>query len=382
MKILADQQIPFAKEAFQQFGDVTLVHGREITHDNIKNTDILLLRSITQVNKALLEGTPVQFVGTATSGFDHIDQDYLQDKGIAYAYAPGSNARSVAEYILSALFILQEMQGDSLKDKTAGIIGYGHVGSRLARFLQTIGIKCVINDPPLEENSDSDMFVALEEVLKADIISLHVPLTLAGEHATKNLIGADELDQLKEGATLINTARGGVVDESALLEHIERKPLKTIIDVWENEPDINSDLLQKVHLATPHIAGYSTDGKLRATDMLYQFACNVFEEKPVWQMEKVFSESDRIAVAITDTDNFLETVETLVLSSYDVRGDCAALRNLSGQEQQSRGDYFDSLRKDYPIRREFNHMLLQSEKVSDDLKKAVETLGFHMELNQ
>lgn len=381
MNILADQQIPFAKEAFQQFGEVTLAHGREIDRKKLGNTDILLVRSITSVNESLLKNTSVQFVGTATSGFEHIDQVYLQDNSIAYAYAPGSNSRSVAEYVLSALLILQEMQGDSLKDKTVAVIGYGHVGSRVARFLQAIGMQCLINDPPLAESSESRVFVSLEEALTADIVSLHVPLTHEGKYASRNLIGREQLEQLKDGAILINTARGGVVDESALMDCIKRKSLKTIIDVWENEPHINSELLQLAQIATPHIAGYSTDGKLRATDMLYQFACSIFSETPVWRMENVFSESANLTMGMTESRDYLETVKDLVLTAYDVRSDAAGLRGLFEEDESDRGDYFDSLRKDYPVRREFNHITLQSEKMSSELEKAINTLGFQWQAN-
>lgn len=376
MKILADQQIPFAAQAFKQFGEVELVHGRSICNQRLQDVDILLVRSITQVNSELLYNTPVQFVGTATSGFDHIDQDYLQNQAIAYAYAPGSNAHSVAEYVLSALFVLYEQDISQSLESRVAIIGYGHVGSTVAHFLQALGIDCLLNDPLLEESEQTQQFVSLDDALQADIISLHVPLTKQGPYKTEYLIDRPELEMLGNDTVLINTARGGVVNETALLEAIQKKSLKTVIDVWQYEPAINHQLLELADIATAHIAGYSMDGKLRATEMLYRCACNVFDQEMDWDCTQMLSPA-KDTLDLTETvDHPLAAVKLLVHGCYDVRQDDCLLKKSLQLPGSDRAEYFDNLRRQYRPRYEFNHTHYQWPDDNVTTDKVLQNLGF------
>ena len=206
---------------------------------------------------------------SATSGIDHIDTKYLKKNNIIFVHAPGSNARSVAEYVLSSLFAIAEYENFDISKKTVGIIGYGQVGSKVKYFLESVGTKCLLNDPPLAEQESTESYQELEQILKADIITLHVPLTTGGQYPTSQLINESFLDKLKPNVILINTSRGEVVDESALLSFKATNPDATLIlDVWCNEPEININLLKQCFIGTPHIAGYSYDGKLRQLKFL------------------------------------------------------------------------------------------------------------------
>ncbi len=381
MNILADQQIPFAKQAFQQFGDVELIHGRDITHNNLDNVDILLVRSITKVNEELLDDTAVKFVGTATSGFDHIDQSYLKSHKIKFAYTPGSNARSVAEYVLSALLVLFDDELEKLQNSTVGIIGYGHVGSKVARFLEILGLRCLLNDPPLARQQASSLFVSLDEVLDADIITIHVPLIKEGLDPTYHLITETELKKVKDEAVLINTARGGVVDEFALLNKIKESSIKTVIDVWEGEPNINQELLQTANITTSHIAGYSTDGKLRATEMLYQKACEFFQQTPVWTALDTNTVKKNEMELVSSSMTLLESINKLVKNSYDILQDHDLLQASLKVVSEQRSSYFDELRKHYRERFEYIHTQYSISEQSDIDVTVLDKLGFNRVLN-
>ena len=377
MNIIADQQIPHAAEAFKQFGTVHLYHGRDINRTLVKNADILLVRSITKINAELLDDTAVKLVGSATSGIDHIDLDYLATRNIPFVYAPGSNARSVAEYVLSSLMALYQAELQQLQDATVGIVGYGHVGSTLARILQALNIRCIVNDPPLADRDEEDFFVSLEQVLEnSDIVTLHVPLTEEGKYPTYHLIGMQQLAMLKTGSVIINTSRGGIVDESALLEYLQQNQLKAVIDVWQNEPDISMDLLQVADIATPHIAGYSQDGKLRATEMLYHAACEVFTQQADWSAsDEGVDEKPRLQM-INPGLSDMEILSELVLSAYDIKRDHADLINMQSQSDKLRGQFFDRLRKDYRNRLEFFHTAYNKTYIKQTLADKLAKIGF------
>ena len=216
MRIIADPNIAYVREAFAALGELCVVPGRDWTPEIARDADLLLVRSVTRVDAALLAGSRVRFVGTATSGVDHIDLEYLSHKGIAFAAAPGSNATAVAEYVLSALLALVQERGVSLTGMTAGIIGCGQVGARVTDLLGALGIECIINDPPLQERTGDAKYRTLDDALSAHVVSLHVPLTASGSHPTVNLIGLDELTRMRNDAILINTARGGVVERAGI----------------------------------------------------------------------------------------------------------------------------------------------------------------------
>lgn len=374
LSIVADQQILFAKEAFAGLGKVTLVDGRSIGQKTIEKADVLLVRSVIKVDKSLLENSPVRFVGSATSGIDHIDLNYLETAGIHFKHAPGSNARSVAEYVLSSLYAVAELQGFPLTEKTVGIIGCGQVGSRLRNFLEALGVRCLINDPPLAQLSPDQPYVELEELLSADIITLHVPLNIDGEFPTRNLIDKDILSRLKSNSILINTSRGEVINETDLLEFKKANPASTLIlDVWCNEPDISLDLLQQALIATPHIAGYSLDGKVKATRILLD-ALSSFAGIEVEATKLSFLDQKQHTLDLED-----DIVQLAVMQSYDVRSDAVALRNLVTLEKEECAAYFDSLRKNYPVRREFSSKVIRSHSINDDTEKQLAGLGFRVQ---
>lgn len=354
-KIIADPNIPLL-EQFESIGNVIRVPGREWDNDLVRDADILLTRSVTKVNADLLKNSRVKFVGTATSGFDHIDRDYLDQNKIHFSYCPGSNAASVAEYILSSLFAVTKPD-QKIQGMTAGVIGCGNVGSEVVKKLQAVGVDCILNDPPVQKQAENDQkYRSLQEVLSADIVTLHTPLTFDGEFPTYNLIAAKELQQMKPDVILINAARGGVVDETALLRRMEANlEMRAVIDCWENEPEIDPVLLEEVTIATPHIAGYSYDGKIKATKMLFDAVVDFFDLDSKWEGETLLDQKNTNSKVINPQKiNKIQTSQRRwVLSNYDVRGDSGALKETLELTKEQRRLAFDQLRKDYPIRREF-----------------------------
>ncbi len=371
LNIIADENIPLVREAFSELGKVHTFAGRHLTHANLGEAEVLLVRSVTKVDQQLLAGSAIRFIGTATIGLDHIDLAYLHQNNIGFASAPGSNATSAAEYVLGALLIIAERQGFLLHDKTVGIIGCGNVGSQVLQKLTALGVKCMIYDPPLQTANLN--YVDLDTVLKADIITLHVPLTNTGAYPTNHLINAELLAKLRKDVILINASRGAVIEEAALLEKLATCPTMTVVlDVWENEPKINHQLLQLVALGTPHIAGYSFDGKVRGTEMLYAAVCGYFNLSPNWQVQIPAPPLKRLTFSATVDDNV--AIHTAVTACYDVRRDDAALRQLDKTSN------FDLLRKNYPQRREFNCIEIEIPAEKSILATQLQGLGFKVEL--
>ena len=379
MKIVADQQIPHAAQAFSEFAEVTLCNGREITAEKIHDADVLLLRSVTTVNADLLEDSQVKFVATATSGLDHIDLAYLERNNIGFAHAKGSNARSVAEYLLSSLFVIADQHDFKFKDKTVGVIGCGEVGSRVVELLETLGAKTIINDPPLKDKCGDEKYRDLHDLFSADIISLHVPLTSEGPYPTENLLDAQFLSQLNDDVILLNTARGGVINEAALKNHLaSHENMKVVLDVWEDEPDINLELLTEVDIGTPHIAGYSTDGKIHATEMIFESLCDFFELDCKWNPDFELSAANSLELPLGSELDDQDAIQMAILASYDVRGDSASLRQLTEISIEQRGQYFDELRKNYPVRREFPATVFRLPEDRKILAVKLKKLGFNV----
>jgi erythronate-4-phosphate dehydrogenase len=334
LTITLDENIPHAAEAFSTLGRTRLLAGRAMRNADLQETDILVVRSVTQVNAQLLAGTPVRFVATATAGFDHIDLDYLRGQGIGFARAPGCNAVSAAEYVLAALSHWSRLRNQPLQGCSIGIIGYGNVGSRVRRLCESAGMRCIVNDPPLQQQGVEGL-QPLEAALACDIVTLHVPFTRDGTHPTFHLLDAGRIARLRPGTLLLNTARGGVVDESALLARLQtRADLDVVLDTWENEPAINLELLRHTLLGTPHIAGYSLDGKVRGTTMVYRACCEFLQVEPRW-------ESPLAPVGQHDSHH-----------TYDIRADDGRLKALLHDKTLDTAHYFDQLRKTYPVRRE------------------------------
>ncbi len=349
MKIVADPNIPFVREAFGSLGEITLVPGRQMTAAAVREAGILLVRSVTPVNAALLEGSQVKFVATATIGFDHIDRKYLAAHDIAFASAAGSNANSVAEYIIAALLELAHRQKFRLRDKTLGVVGVGNVGSKVVRYAEALGMRVLPNDPPRQRREHLPNFVSLDCVLaQADIVTLHVPLTREGPDATLHLFHRDNLERF----ILINTSRGAAVDNPALLKAMDGDRLPAVVlDVWENEPRIFPELLDVVDLGTPHIAGYSFDGKVNGTRMIYEAACRFFEIVPTWRPKLPPPALPDLELFVIPTDDDEDVLRHVIRRLYDITADDAALRKNVPQ--------FDKLRAEYPVRREFFNTRVQ-----------------------
>ncbi len=367
MKIVADENIPFVSEAFASLGDVFVKKGREIAPSDVSAADALLVRSVTKVDRRLLEGSRVRFVGTATSGTDHVDKGYLTSKGIAFFDAAGSNAVSVAEYIVAALLEYAFSTGCELKGKTLGIIGVGHVGTKVASMAEALGMETVLNDPPRQEQTGFNIFRPLEEIIQCDVITLHVPLVTGGRWPTTRLAGESFFSGLRDGAFVINTSRGEVMDEGLLRRALAaRRATFSCLDVWADEPGISLETLQAVSIGTPHIAGYSYDAKVRGTEVIYKALCGFLGREARWSSKDAIGSRGEKVIGLTEfpDQQAQGLLRPAVRHAYDIMADDRALR--SGRD-------FDSLRRDYPLRREFSAHRVEAGKRT----KEAETL-FHL----
>jgi erythronate-4-phosphate dehydrogenase len=354
LKIIADQNIPCVAEAFQDLGEVRLMPGREIKPEHLHDCQCLITRTVTRVDAALLQHSPVEFVGTATIGTDHIDLDYLRDANIDYSNAAGCNAEGAAEYVVSGLFAMAQQRGFDPFQLKAGIVGCGNVGSRLQAKLDALGIDCLVCDPPLQRARNSKQaFVSLEQILaECNFISLHVPLTRAGEDSTFHLLDAKRLNTLVEGCVLVNAARGEIIDNAALLQLLRtRDDLCVYLDTWENEPLLNRDLLQRVDLATPHIAGYSVEGRLRGTQMVLDAACAHFGVNSSWHMEQQLPPTREIDCA--DFPAGRGFWQSLFRQHCDIRHDHDNFIVGSNLDDADFAVHFDGLRRVFPERLEY-----------------------------
>ena len=387
MKIYFDENMPFAKEFFSELchlhcgthsaidgdelGELIPFSGRNLTAEQVADADVLLVRSITQVNEKLLHlNDRLSFVGSATIGMDHIDQRYLAKRNITFHSAPGCNAISVAEYVLSALVVLAERYLLNLSSLTVGIVGGGNTGSRLSEKLTALGIKHKICDPLLADKKelgnrttevDSRHYVSLDEVLACDVISLHVPKIEGGEHPTYKLLNSENLVKLREDQILISACRGDVIDNHALLALKKSgHGLKVVLDVWQGEPEVLEALIPYTEIATAHIAGYSLEGKARGSEMLYQALCKQLNVEVKYKLKNFLPSASIPAIEINQDFNQI-LLNQLVKMVYDVRRDDAIFR------QQLFAQGFDSLRKNYPVRREFSAVTvtLSSNAMSD-----------------
>ncbi|KGQ13862.1 Erythronate-4-phosphate dehydrogenase [Beauveria bassiana D1-5] len=362
--------MPYARELFSRLGEVTAVPGRPIPVDTLTNADALMVRSVTKVNAELLDGKGIKFVGTATAGTDHVDEAYLQSAGVAFSAAPGCNAIAVVEYVFSSLLMLAERDGFELKDRTVGIVGVGNVGSRLQARLEAWGVRTLLCDPPRADRGDEGDFVSLEALVQeADIITFHTPLFKSGTYKTLHLADEALISRLKPGAILINACRGPVVDNNALLKCLKAgQNLSVVLDVWEPEPDLNVELLDKVDIGTAHIAGYTLEGKARGTTQVFEAFSNFIGQPRQVALDSLLPapEFGRITLA-GPLDQ--PTLKRLVHLVYDVRRDDAPLRKVAAQPGE-----FDKLRKNYLERREWSSLYVQC----DDAAAAnmLQKLGF------
>lgn len=371
MKILVDENMPYARELFSRLGEVRAVPGRPIPTDALTDADALMVRSVTKVNEALLDDKAIKFVGTATAGTDHVDQSWLTQAGIGFSAAPGCNAIAVVEYVFSALLMLAERDGFALADRTVGIVGVGNVGGRLQKRLEALGIKTLLCDPPRADNGDEGDFRSLDElVAEADVITFHTPLYKEGQYKSLHLADEALIRRLKPGTILINACRGPVVDNAALLKCLEEgQNLSVVLDVWEPEPDLNLALLDKVDLGTSHIAGYTLEGKARGTTQVFEAYSQFIGQPQEVALSTLLPapEFGRISLHGPLDQPTLKRLAHLV---YDVRRDDAPLRKVAGIPGE-----FDKLRKNYLERREWSSLTVECDDA--DAAELLQKLGFN-----
>ncbi|WGL17465.1 4-phosphoerythronate dehydrogenase [Microbulbifer bruguierae] len=372
LNIVADENIPGLENWFADLGEITLAPGRSLNKSQLMEADILLVRSVTQVDAALLQGTSVRFVGSCTIGTDHLDTGWLNDQGIHWSAAPGCNANSVVEYVFCVLAALNV----NWSGRSFGIVGCGNVGGLLQQRLHALDVSCKVFDPWLPDNPDA---ASLETVLQQDIICLHAPLVKGGPHPSLHLLDADALAKIKPGAVLISAGRGAVIDNRALLALLTReRNFTTVLDVWENEPDIPLGLLEKVDLGSPHIAGYSHDGKLAGTRMIREALDRALHLSPPQPDDAAVAGQRGAQQVLSSDESGFSAVRSLLLQMYDPRQDDrrlrdVALRALSGGEPMAKS--FDQLRKQYPKRLEFSHYRLVAENLDDAVRQQLAILG-------
>lgn len=352
MKILVDENMPYAQALFSRLGDVTAVPGRPIPMQALNGADALMVRSVTKVNAELLAGQSVKFVGTATAGTDHVDEAFLRQQGIGFSAAPGCNAIAVVEYVFSALLMLAERDGFALTDRTVGIVGVGNVGSRLNDRLTALGVRTLLCDPPRADSGEQGPFLPLDEVVaRADVLTFHTPLLKEGPYATWHCVDEQMLSRLKEGTILINACRGPVVDNAALLRVLQQqKNISVVLDVWEPEPALSVELLARVDIGTAHIAGYTLEGKARGTTQVFEAWSQFIGQPQQVALSSLLPEPEIATVRLTvPLDE--HQLKRLVHLVYDVRRDDALLRQVAHLPGE-----FDRLRKHYQERREWSSL--------------------------
>ena len=378
MKIIADENMPNAKTLFSHLGTVELVNGRTLTHEQVKEVDVLLVRSVTKVTQELLEGSSVRFVGSATIGVDHIDLDYLTRSNIAFSSAPGCNAEAVADYVFSGLSHLYMTKKLSWLGKKIGVIGYGNVGKTVYDRFASMGCQVCVYDPFKEKIDRSANFASLGEILSCDVISLHAPLTSTGSYPTRGMISSKELSQLSAGTAIISAGRGGVIDEKALLERHRQLngDLHIVLDVWDGEPSINQELVSIVDIATPHIAGYSKQGREKGTWMVYQALCEYLAlGSDVISKHDAISSGWFSSIGLNTEVPQEEMLARSVQAIYDVSRDDVRLRFKYRENKEK--NTFDWLRKHYVERDEFNTCVVSTNSL--DACNLLGAAGFSIE---
>jgi erythronate-4-phosphate dehydrogenase len=379
MQILADENIPLLGDAFGPVGDLEALPADALTPERVRQADALIVRSVTQVVPALLEGSRVRFVATATIGTDHVDEAYLRKRGIGFASAAGSNAWSVVEYVFAALVTLAARQRRPLRGRTLGVVGVGNIGSRVARVAERLGMRVLRNDPPLARSTGDPVYVPLDALAAADIVTFHVPLSRDGPDATYHMIGAPLLARLKRGAALINSSRGSVTDTPALKAAIRAGRLgPVVLDVWENEPEIDLDLAGAAALATPHIAGYSYDGKVNGTRQVLEALCRHFGIERRWDPAPLMPAPRVPRVRLPAGVTVDEAMRQAVRAAYDIEADDARLRAIAREPPDRRAAYFKALRKNYPVRRRWPETAVELGRPDAAVALALEALGFRV----
>jgi len=375
IKIIVDNKIPFLKGVLEPFATIEFHKGSEITKEIVQDADALIIRTRTKCNEELLKDSNVKFIGTATIGIDHIDTTFCESKGIKWINAPGCNSGSVQQYLVSALLTLSELKNLKLDIITIGIVGVGNVGNKVEKIANILGIKVLLNDPPRERIEGSEKFVSLDRLIEqSDIITFHVPLNRNGIDRTFHLADEEFFSKFEKSKILINTSRGEVIETAALKEAISAgKVTASVLDVWENEPNIDLELLKMVDIATPHIAGYSADGKANGTSVCVNAISNFFNLglPENWFPENIPLPIEGLKVNIECKNKSLqELICEIILSTYDIRNDDTNLRKSPETFEEQRGNY--------PVRREFHNYNVNISNGDDGLIKVLRGLNFKL----
>ncbi|HDJ34289.1 MAG TPA: 4-phosphoerythronate dehydrogenase [Bacteroidetes bacterium] len=371
LKITADEQIPFLRSVLEPYARVEYLPGNLIRKDHLKNTDALIIRTRTRCNPSLLEGTRIRFIATATIGYDHIDTGYCSRKGIAWANAPGCNASSVMQYMASVLAFLHLQKHISFSEQVLGIIGVGHVGKKVHQLASLMGIPVLLYDPPRARAEGRQGFSTLDEIFeRATLLSFHVPLNRKDPDKTYHMGNAEFFKRMQQPFILINTARGEVLETRGVLEAMESGKIKAaVLDVWENEPHVDSTLLKNALIATSHIAGYSTEGKANGTAMSVRSLARHFG-LPLenWYPHPLPEPGNRDI--FPEGKHETEILCSALLKAYPVQQDSQKLKNNPGS--------FEQLRDHYPVRREYGAYRIHIQHHHTGFRKKLSTLGFEI----
>jgi erythronate-4-phosphate dehydrogenase len=371
MKIIADDKIPFLQGVLEPYAEVIYLPGKQVTNKILKDADAILTRTRTKCTQSLLRGTGVKFIGTATIGFDHIDTHFCEKNNIVWINAPGCNSYSVQQYIAAALLKIAAEFRFSLKGKTIGIVGVGNAGTKVEKFARILGMNVLLNDPPRAREEGKKNFVDLGTILyNSDIVTLHVPLNVVGEDCTWHLFDEKSFKKMKKGTWFINTSRGEVTESSALKNALESGKLAgAVLDVWENEPDIDLDLMAKTFLATPHIAGYSTDGKANGTSMVVNALCKKFKLPLMDWYPSEIPEPENPVIPLNVIGNTDEDIiREAVFHTYNIDEDNINLRFAPTDFEKQRGNY--------RLRREFTAYTVRLNGGTKSTRRMLEQLGF------
>lgn len=375
MKIIIDNKIPFIKGVLEPYAEVVYKAGAQTTAEDAADADALITRTRTICSSSLLEGSKVRAIATATIGYDHIDTAWCEANGIAWSNAPGCNSWSVKQYISSVLVVLAERHGLNLENLTLGVIGVGNVGSKVADAGRALGMKVLLNDPPRARKEGGEGFVDIDRIVaESDIITIHVPLQKEGGDATWHLFDAGRIGSLRADQILINSSRGPVVDNRALKSALQSRSIRAaVLDVWEGEPELDPELVGLLDISTPHIAGYSADGKANGTSMSVRYiAARLGLPLTEWKAEGVPAPAQSLEFSLdAGGKTAQEVLAEAILHTYDVRQDSDALRSDLGA--------FEKLRGDYMIRREPSAFTIHLEKAPAGLADRLRLLGFNVE---
>ncbi len=374
MKIVADNNIPYLKGVLEPFTDVEYIEGKKISHEHLIDADALITRTRTTCNEKLLKGTKVKFIATATIGFDHIDTDWCENNGIIWTNAPGCNAGSVYQYVASSLVAISKKYGLNFEDRSLGIIGVGNVGRKIVKLGEWLGMRVLLCDPPKSRIEGNCGYVSFEGILReSDIISCHVPLNMSGQDKTYHLFDEMVFQILNAGTILINTSRGEVVDNAALKNALKsgQKLCASILDVWENEPHIDKGLVDHLDIATPHIAGYSADGKANATAMVVQSLSKFFNIPLSGWIPENLPVPDCTELTIDcNGKSYQDILSEAIEFSYQITEDDKRLRSSLNE--------FEFQRSNYPLRREFKTYTIHLQNGTNEVWKSLTGLGFNV----